>query len=214
MSTRRLVVCFPSPSLPVTLLTGRTAPLPHGNFARRLPPSPEDSSIAHKWLVECMKNHENCWKTPISNSQKRFPSRLVNVEQLDGSQDPRLEESHNFQGDYLTLSHRWGNPSTVTKTVKGTLLRFKEQMPFKSLSRVFQDAMKITRSLHIKYIWIDSLCIIQDSPADQEAEVSRMAEIYENALLWLSASISNLTALLYSLPEDEEPRQSSKENSF
>jgi hypothetical protein len=152
--------------------------------------SPEDSSVAHEWLVECMKNHEKCKKNLISDSPKRLPSRLINVGPFDGSQDPRLEEGRNCQGEYLTLSHRWGDPSTITKTLKETLLRFKEQIPFKSLSRVFQDAIKITRSLHIKYIWIDSLCIIQDSPADQVAEISRMAEIYENALLCLSASIS------------------------
>ncbi|PMD41000.1 HET-domain-containing protein, partial [Hyaloscypha variabilis F] len=174
--------------------TNADSPLPPGNFARRLPESPEDSRIVHEWLVECMENHEKCKKAPISNSQRVLPSRLINVGPSDGSQDPRLEEGQNWQGKYLTLSHRWGDPSTITQTVKETLLRFKEQIPFKSLTRVFQDAIKITRLLHIKYIWVDSLCIVQDSPADKEAEISRMAEIYENALLNLSASIATSSA--------------------
>jgi hypothetical protein len=185
---------FPIPFPAMTLLTSRAAPLPPGNFARRLPESPEDSRIVHEWLVECMENHEKCKKAPISNSQRVLPSRLINVGPSDGSQDPRLEEGQNWQGEYLTLSHRWGDPSTITQTVKETLLRFKEQIPFKSLTRVFQDAIKITRLLHIKYIWVDSLCIVQDSPADKEAEISRMAEIYENALLNLSASIATSSA--------------------
>ncbi|KAK1502880.1 hypothetical protein CTAM01_04869 [Colletotrichum tamarilloi] len=37
-----------------------------------------------------------------------------------------------------------------------------------SLSKTFQDAVLVTRRLGIKYIWIDSLCIIQDSKLDWE----------------------------------------------
>ncbi|RSM05408.1 hypothetical protein CDV31_009560 [Fusarium ambrosium] len=38
------------------------------------------------------------------------------------------------------------------------------------LPRTFRDALNITRPLGIRYLWIDSLCIIQDDPEDWQAE--------------------------------------------
>jgi hypothetical protein len=56
------------------------------------------------------------------------------------------------------------------------------------LSKTFQDAITITRSLPVRYPWIDSLCIIQDDEHDWEIESSRMASVYENAYLVISAA--------------------------
>ncbi|KAK1524235.1 uncharacterized protein CCOS01_09322 [Colletotrichum costaricense] len=59
-----------------------------------------------------------------------------------------------------------------------------------SLSKTFQDAVLVTRRLGIKYIWIDSLCIIQDSKLDWETESVKMAEVYSNAYLTIAATQS------------------------
>ncbi|PMD47126.1 hypothetical protein L207DRAFT_575925 [Hyaloscypha variabilis F] len=56
------------------------------------------------------------------------------------------------------------------------------------LSKTFQDAIIITRSLSVRYLWIDSLCIIQDDEHDWEIESSRMASVHENAYLVISAA--------------------------
>jgi hypothetical protein len=52
---------------------------------------------------------------------------------------------------------------------------------------MFQDAVLITRRLKIKYLWIDSLCIIQDSLEDWAREAARMGDIYRHAFLTLFA---------------------------
>lgn len=154
----------------------------------RLPQAPDDPRMAREWLAECLENHGNCRRVNDLDPERKWPSRLVNVGPSDGSHDPRIEEGLHCRGDYLTLSYCWGDPSTITKTTKETLSEFKEHIPFSSLSHIFRDAIEFTRSFDIRYIWIDSLCIIQDSPEDQAAELPRMAEIYENALLNISAS--------------------------
>jgi hypothetical protein len=57
-----------------------------------------------------------------------------------------------------------------------------------SLPQSLQDAVKVTRKLGLRYIWIDALCIIQDSKEDKERELKKMAQIYQNGLLTISAA--------------------------
>lgn len=52
----------------------------------------------------------------------------------------------------------------------------------------FYDATIITRRLGYKYLWIDSLCIIQDSYQDWETESQNMGNIYKNASVTLAAA--------------------------
>ncbi|KAF1978655.1 hypothetical protein BU23DRAFT_421303, partial [Bimuria novae-zelandiae CBS 107.79] len=88
---------------------------------------------------------------------------------------------------YLTLSHRWSQ-GPVCKLVMDNLPDFRKDIPIRDLSITFQDAIEATNSLGFEYIWIDSLCIIQDSTHDWAAEVTQMAQIYENAACNLSAT--------------------------
>lgn len=59
-----------------------------------------------------------------------------------------------------------------------------------SMPRTFQEAIEVCRSLDIKYLWIDSLCIIQDSAEDWLSEAVRMADIYSNAYINLAGTAS------------------------
>ncbi|PMD19341.1 heterokaryon incompatibility, partial [Hyaloscypha hepaticicola] len=56
-----------------------------------------------------------------------------------------------------------------------------------TLPKTFQDAVLITRDLGVRYLWIDSLCIIQDSDEDWEQEAARMSEVYANGYVMLAA---------------------------
>jgi hypothetical protein len=65
------------------------------------------------------------------------------------------------------------------------------------LPRTFCDVIKLTRALKEKYIWIDALCILQDSPSDWEREASFMARIYENSLCTVISPSSDPTKPLF-----------------
>jgi hypothetical protein len=56
------------------------------------------------------------------------------------------------------------------------------------LSQTFRDAMETTRNLGVRYIWIDSLCIIQDSKEDWEHEAALMGSVYEHSYCNIAAS--------------------------
>lgn len=93
-------------------------------------------------------------------------------------------------GKYIALSHCWGNPSTsrIPTTTIATLSERKSTIPLSSLTKTFQDAIAVTQKLGIRYIWIDSLCIIQDSQSDWQNEVTKMCDVYRNAHLTIAAT--------------------------
>ncbi|KAH8645875.1 heterokaryon incompatibility protein-domain-containing protein, partial [Tricladium varicosporioides] len=87
------------------------------------------------------------------------------------------------------LTYCWGN-AKITKTTTRNISEYKQEIKFGSLSKVFQDAIIVTRKLGFRYIWIDALCIIQDSKDDWEKEAALMTEVYSNAAITLSAAVS------------------------
>lgn len=66
----------------------------------------------------------------------------------------------------------------------------KKHIPLHTLSKTFQDAVEVTRRLGIRYLWIDSLCIIQDSAADWDTEAIQMEYVYNNCFFNIAATHS------------------------
>ncbi|KAI1866336.1 uncharacterized protein JN550_007724 [Neoarthrinium moseri] len=92
--------------------------------------------------------------------------------------------------DYATLSHCWGN-SMPLKLTKETLAAFEERIPFLLIPPTFTETINIARSIGIRYIWIDSLCIVQDDPEDWEREAAQMNRIYAGSQLTIAAAQSS-----------------------
>ncbi|KAJ1327033.1 HET domain-containing protein [Microdochium nivale] len=135
------------------------------------------------WLAECRQDHD-C----VSNEDMPFPSRLVDVGINDGV--VRVVETKGQHGKYLCLSHCWG-PLQIITTTTATYDQRKTGISLDDLSQTFRDAVLLTRRLGVQYIWIDSLCIIQDSLTDWQMESAQMASIYSNAYLTLAATKSS-----------------------
>jgi hypothetical protein len=81
---------------------------------------------------------------------------------------------------YMTLSHCWGMEKFFTLTLSN-YDSLRQHIDPNSLTKTFQEAITATKALKIQYLWIDSLCIIQDSPEDWEIESAQMNEIYSNS---------------------------------
>lgn len=71
---------------------------------------------------------------------------------------------------------------------KATLWDFQKRIPLEALSKTFQDVISITRESGIDYLWIDSLCIVQDDPNDWDREASSMSGVYGSSALNIAAS--------------------------
>jgi Heterokaryon incompatibility protein (HET) len=73
-------------------------------------------------------------------------------------------------------------------TTKATLTSWQQSIPWDRLSKTFQDAILVTRDLGLQYLWIDSLCIIQDDANDWAVESTKMAKVYGDAHVVLAAT--------------------------
>jgi hypothetical protein len=100
--------------------------------------------------------------------------------------EPRIINTRDLKAEYVALSHCWGGNINQLLTTK-TLRSFQVALPYAELAANFRDAIVITRELGIRYLWIDSLCILQDSKEDWEKESRRMGEVYGDATLTISA---------------------------
>ncbi|CAK7244583.1 MAG: hypothetical protein STHCBS139747_006127 [Sporothrix thermara] len=109
--------------------------------------------------------------------------------------------------DYVALSHCWGGPIKTLLTSK-TLDSYAKALPSdKELPANFRDAMAVTRALGISYLWIDSLCIIQDSVDDWRRESRVMGEVYSRATVSLlaMASAASGEGILKTAPKQSVP---------
>lgn len=93
------------------------------------------------------------------------------------------------QSKYLTLSHCWGEQVAATLRQEN-LSDMKKEINIASLPQTFREALALTKLLGLRYIWIDALCIIQDSEADWQRESARMSQIYLHSYCNLSATAS------------------------
>jgi hypothetical protein len=171
-----------------------------GSSSARLPrPRVEDRTDSQSsfmliaaWLSQCQHYHSTC-NSHLDPSWA--PTRLIDVLPFEDTQKLRLcimaaghnESSWNIQ--YTTLSHRWdSDSSSQLKLTRGNLVHLCSDIELLSLPQTFVDAIQITRKLGIRYLWIDSLCIIQDDEDDWTHEAALMDRVYMNGLLNISAA--------------------------
>lgn len=147
------------------------------------PASEESFAFVENLLSSCSRQHEIC--RAITSF---LPKRILDVERFPKT--IRLVETiPNSTGKYVALSYCWGTPGPPTTTISSLNERL-SVIQVSSLPMAFTDAISLTRKLGLRYIWIDSLCIIQDSIADWDIESAKMASIYEQAYLTIAASSS------------------------
>lgn len=145
--------------------------------------SSECMQLAQKWLSECINSHSGCNGSRVESGWR--PRRLIYV---GSSQDePRLlVNTGGITGQYIALSHCWGKTQPLTST-SSVISERQRGIPLSSMPPTFQDAVAVARRFGFEYLWIDSLCIIQDSATDWEEQAAQMQNVYEGAVLTLAA---------------------------
>ncbi|KAI0468300.1 HET-domain-containing protein [Xylaria cf. heliscus] len=152
-------------------------------------------SLLRFWLQDCDEKHEGC-RTP---KPATLPTRLIDVGTTKSPKLHLLEtgEMKFSRQRYIALSHPWGDQekhppfSTLRKDPSGQgreLEKFKKAIPYDQLPPTFRDAVITTRALNIRFLWIDSLCIIQGEDGDFNEESKRMEDVFSSAYCVLAAS--------------------------
>ncbi|KAJ5707264.1 extracellular lipase [Penicillium malachiteum] len=144
------------------------------------------------WLDERRKEVP-AWSD--ASAEKSLPTRVLDLgrpclerfSQESLEQDLRLVESNGQRGHYTTLSYCWGGYSEF-KTTRSSYRDRLEGITFADLPKTYADAVRITRSLGVRYLWIDALCIIQEDPKDWLHEAGRMSDIFWNTTCRIAAN--------------------------
>ncbi|KAF2787240.1 HET-domain-containing protein [Melanomma pulvis-pyrius CBS 109.77] len=139
------------------------------------------------WFLSCLNTHRGFCSTMYTN--RLLPYRILDLGSGGLTGKIMLRETQSQIGKYACLSHCWGGHQPLQTTIE-TLEQHKEEIGWDALPKTFQDAVTYTRRLTLQYLWIDSLCIIQDDIDDWNTQAAQMAEIYRNGIITLSAAAS------------------------
>ncbi|KAF3011315.1 hypothetical protein E8E14_002980 [Neopestalotiopsis sp. 37M] len=167
----------PGHVLPVGTQLGLPQLLPVDSAAR--------FQLLKQLIRECDEDHDLC-RPKDDENLKEMPTRL-----LDIKDNIKLVESKSIvSSPYVALSHCWGSLEGSAKLCasRDNLQDLRNSIKFERLPRTFRDAMTVTRKLGMRYIWIDSLCIIQDDKQDWEYEAARMEQVFRGAYFTIAAT--------------------------
>lgn len=160
--------------------------------------------LAADWLKDCRSSHADCPRVMASP----LPTRLLDLSGVKSggtSQDPFLYISDaDERSEYVALSYCWGEQENEDFVLtQSTLKRKMEIIPLSSLPQTLRDAITITKWLGFRYLWIDALCILQDSKEDWEKEAAVMGKVYFNAVVTIAASAASASSQGFLLPRED-----------
>ncbi|KAH7311482.1 heterokaryon incompatibility protein-domain-containing protein [Stachybotrys elegans] len=156
------------------------APMVQG---RLVPLSPRDPAVLDKirhWLGE-----EPLTLQRSSDSPCRLPTRILEI--FSGGGRVKVIDSEGKEGDYTALSYCWGSSQTLMLK-RDSFHSLRQGINVQDLPQTFQDAVWVSNQLGIRYIWIDSLCIVQDDADDWSRESGKMSRVYGNSYVTIAAS--------------------------
>ncbi|KAJ3473577.1 hypothetical protein NLG97_g10235 [Lecanicillium saksenae] len=184
--------------------------LPLGRHIPTSTASPESYAWARNKLLQCQALHKSCRavrdealrksndKTKgsyHSGGARCGPRRLLDVGEPPDDSVRLVDMASGSHDDidatflYAALSHCWGrDPFLQTLSTNIAQHQSPGGIALKRLPLTFREAIDFTRRLGLHYLWIDSLCIVQDDPQDWQSESSRMAAVYQSAHVVISAS--------------------------
>lgn len=144
--------------------------------------------LAKFWLDNCVDSHYKCRQHYSPGEDTWLPTRLIDVAN-DTIRLIETKDSICASNDrrYVSLSHCWGKIQII-RTLSENLDDHKDHIDPSTLSKTFREAIHVTRKLGFRYIWIDSLCIIQDNKSDWETEAATMCDVYRNAVFKIAAA--------------------------
>ncbi|KAE9983937.1 hypothetical protein EG327_005301 [Venturia inaequalis] len=153
-------------------------------------------SLASSWIENCLQDHKKC-----SKEDSLLPTRCLDVGTQPGDK-VHIVTTSNRPGQYACLSYCWGK-AELNKLTSETIATYTEEIPQADLPKMYTDAIGVCQYLGIRYLWIDSLCILQDSKDDWLQESTQMAAYYGHCYICIAAT--NLASPDASLGFDDRP---------
>ncbi|TVY85470.1 hypothetical protein LSUE1_G000165 [Lachnellula suecica] len=187
---------------------GTTAEAPALDFSSTL--GSGSLTLISSWAKECATSHTKCHKVFWGNGLTQtaplwFPDRLIRITRAESADDLEVtitarvvlkSDSSDFPSDKSSAAATWGPAPDLSAPLGGrdgcvltesTLPAWRKDLPLDDLPLTFQHAVMVCTQLGFEYIWIDSLCILQDSREDWESQSAVMGDVYKFAWLNIAA---------------------------
>jgi hypothetical protein len=136
------------------------------------------------WLAECA-DHSQCPR----QAKTILPTRVIEVAPVDSPDKPRLLVTAGKKGKYAALSYCWGSNS-YGELRRSHLKKYLQHLEVDTLPQTLHDAIAVAKGMSVPYLWVDSLCIPQDSDEDKSFEISMMEQVYKGSLVAIVAANS------------------------
>jgi len=140
---------------------------------------------AKQWMHECA-DHEVCRLE--SSRFKSLPTRLVDLQSEGSPGVVRIVDSAdldpNTSQDYVAVSYLWTEHEL--KLSASRLSEMERILPLEELSPALNEAIAKAQQSGFRYMWVDSLCVLQDSEKDKRHECHKMADVFRNAALTMT----------------------------
>ncbi|PPQ71058.1 hypothetical protein CVT26_011460, partial [Gymnopilus dilepis] len=170
---------------PEITLLANDAPTPSKSYFARLIPDQIDFSMVRNWLTMCRAGHGDfCNQSGMLNHEISDPvAEIPSFRLIDVVENCIVPAPHNCT--YVALSYVWGNidPESILRLLKANLGELEQpgsltrKENYDKMPKTIQDALRVVRELHLRYLWTDSLCIIQDDDGDHGSKYEAIAKM-------------------------------------
>lgn len=147
-----------------------------------------DVRLIQKWILTCDDKHGKTCRDAFATTRiAQYRPRLLIDTRRKCLTKMASEES------YVALSYVWGStPNLTTLQANLELFQHPGSLGYEELAsqipKFVRDAMALTELVQERYLWVDSLCIVQDDKETSHTEITKMASIYANAALTIVAA--------------------------
>ncbi|KAH7312987.1 heterokaryon incompatibility protein-domain-containing protein [Rhexocercosporidium sp. MPI-PUGE-AT-0058] len=176
----------PRPPVPIWSFVMQPAKDVEGGIGHYTPPKesdhPEILELGQRWLSKCKAEHLTC-----NNQNPAFrPTRLLEIVSPTRARVVMTNDKISSL-PYATLSHCWGKGKTL-RLMTSNMNELQSGISIDDLPSSYREGISVCNKFGFRYIWIDSLCIIQDSLDDWRQEAMAMRDVYRNSMLNIAAA--------------------------
>jgi hypothetical protein len=149
-------------------------------------------NVANKWVKNCAANHERCQPESLPSPHQFIPTRLIDVgTTTEAPVRLCIRGEDPIGGPYVTLSYT-GNTASVKGLRTCNIDEMRMSITQDDLPKIFKQAIQVARTLGVRYLWIDALCVVQDIPADKQREAALRGDIFSNSRCTIAATHAKL----------------------
>ncbi|SJL12719.1 uncharacterized protein ARMOST_16150 [Armillaria ostoyae] len=145
-----------------------------------------DSTLGYDLIKKCVGDclrHERC-PPPL---RTLLPTRVIDCA---NPELPCLFVNQGIEDNYVALSYAWGEKQPhCTTTIN--LDSYIAGIPLQNIPKTIMDAIKVTQKLGLRFLWVDALCILQDSDDDKAQEIAQMRRIFRDAYVTIIAACAH-----------------------